>query len=143
MIILIILILSCLIIFCRGCSDRKYLEDDFELIFTVDKENVKIAEEVKITATFKNNSGQGLFIKLGRPFYKEIEHMIDIRWYKPDEEHHFATISPGGRSKICWLRKDEVITVEVIFKPKEVVVYDCVALVSFYTGKDFENKIIF
>ena len=69
-IILIILILSCLIIFCTGCSDRKYLEDDFELIFTVDKENVKITEEVKITATFKNNSRKGLFIKLGRPFYK-------------------------------------------------------------------------
>lgn len=74
---------------------------------------------------------------------KEIVNMIDFRWYKPDEEHHFSTITTGGRSEVCSLKKDEVITVDIIFKPKESIIYDCVALVNFHTRKDFENKIIF
>lgn len=130
-----------------GCNNREYTKDDFEIFITVDKENVTAGDELKITATFKNNSGHGLFIKMTHTTFHSLQSMVGAGAFKVDGYHRHPIIAVKGPLKVLWLKKDQVIVREFVFKEQfefqeeETCIYDCLAYVSFYTGKSFENYI--
>lgn len=65
-----------------GCNNNEFVEEDFKCVITVDNQNVKVGDTIKIKVKLENVSGKNAKIKMSHTDYKSLEDMISIGTFK-------------------------------------------------------------
>ena len=125
-----------------GCAnDYVYKEDDFGLEITIDKTPVAVGDLVTVTAKFKNLSGRDIRVQTSHPDYKKLEDMVSIGMFEENTEHEFSITSIGGPRRKIRIKKDAVITLTMEFSIEELLNYEVLAHVVFFTGKGYSESV--